>query len=243
MGWISIAGILLGKLIYVLIFLMNRIIIFFNTIPHVLLTEISVTIPTTVLLYVIVVTISVWLIHKNCLSRKLVLASSLLCLIFLIQEKWNLFRQRKIIVYNIPHHRSIDFIKRDEYFFVGDDSLNQVGPIQTYTIAPARLQFHLFKHFNLAGEKGLYFFEHKKILLIDSTIHFKSLMQMDVDLIILSKNPKILIAELTSFIKCNHFVFDASNNLWKIAIWEKECKRLNLHSHSCPKDGAFIINL
>jgi len=43
--------------------------------------------------------------------------------------------------------------------------------------------------------------------------------------------------------KPNCIVFDASNSLWKIQKWKKDCEALNLRFHSVPEQGAFVLDL
>ena len=37
--------------------------------------------------------------------------------------------------------------------------------------------------------------------------------------------------------------FDASNPMWKIEKWKKDCEELHLRFHSVPEQGAFITDL
>ena len=63
-----------------------------------------------------------------------------------------------------------------------------------------------------------------------------------IDVIIVSNNPIISIADLASVFDCRQYVFDASNSLWKIDKWRKECEELHLRSYSVPQKGAFVFD-
>ncbi len=38
-------------------------------------------------------------------------------------------------------------------------------------------------------------------------------------------------------------IFDASNSLWKIEKWKKDCEGVHLQNYSVPQQGAFILEL
>ena len=82
------------------------------------------------------------------------------------------------------------------------------------------------------------------MLVLDSSIAYKPKQQkINVDVIIISKNPKLYIPQLAQVFNCNQYVFDASNSLWKIEQWKKDCEELHLPFHSVPEKGAFIMDL
>ena len=80
--------------------------------------------------------------------------------------------------------------------------------------------------------------------MIDSSFsNYNSTKKIKLNYILISKNPKIQIADLVENFDCNNYIFDASNPTWKIRQWKKECEELHLHFHSVPEQGAFLINL
>ncbi|HEX8332113.1 MAG TPA: ComEC family competence protein, partial [Segetibacter sp.] len=72
---------------------------------------------------------------------------------------------------------------------------------------------------------------------------FTSEARIPVDVIILSKNPRIYINQLAAVFDCKQYVFDASNPLWKIKLWKKDCDSLHLPHHSVAEKGAFELDL
>ena len=162
-------------------------------------------------------------------------------------EKWHFSRQEKIIVYNVPSHRAIDFVSGNRYRFVGDDDLARDGLLQTFHLKPSRISLMLTAKddggMDLYRSNNFYQFHNKRILIIDSAIvYIPAAERMHVDYIIISKNPKIVMPRLAAVFNCNHYVFDASNPLWKIAKWKKDCEDLHLPFHSVPEQGAFVTD-
>ncbi len=173
----------------------------------------------------------------------------LLVFMFLsVYAKWDNLLQQKIIVYNVPQHKAIDFINGNNYKFIGDSILMQDRMLQNFHIKPGRIAMHLQKNVNILdalSEKGQFFqFNDKKILIIDSSFDFEPLPErINIDVLIISKNPKLYIEQVSATFNCGVYIFDASNPLWKINKWKKDCEELHLPSHSVPEQGAFIMDL
>ena len=82
------------------------------------------------------------------------------------------------------------------------------------------------------------------IIFIDSSITFEPRDSIiPIDLLLISHNPSIKIKDLVKVIKPTIIVFDASNNLWKIESWKKECEELLLRFHTVSEQGAFILEV
>ncbi|MGG9971064.1 ComEC/Rec2 family competence protein [Ferruginibacter sp. SUN002] len=249
LAWVPFVGIYLGKAVAWLVWLMNKIILSVNDIPFAVWDRIPATVFTTWSLYIVVICLAVWLLNKN----KQLLEISLFCLLtFTIAQvygKWQIANQHKLIVYNVPQHQAIDFIEGNNYQFVGDSALLADGMLQNFHLKPGRIQMQLNKQVdsvkNIFTAQDLFYqFGNKKILLIDKSISFEVPQEkINVDIIIISKSPKLYIPQLTNVFNCKQIIFDASNSLWKIEKWKKDCERLHLQNYSVPQQGAFILEL
>ncbi|MEP6711668.1 MAG: hypothetical protein ABJA37_04585, partial [Ferruginibacter sp.] len=186
-----------------------------------------------------------WMLYKNKMMFRLGLASLLAFTMLHAYAKFRLLRQQKIIVYNVPQHMAVDFIFKDQHYFVGDSILQVDGVLQNFHLKPARvaLQLNPAGAFSNLIHNGMYWqFAGKKCLFIDSTIKFYPLAQkLNVDILLISKNPKISIADITAAVNPGIVIFDGSNSLWKIGNWKKECEQLLLRCHSVAEEGAFIL--
>jgi len=160
--------------------------------------------------------------------------------------EWKIKNQQKVIVYNIPQHQAIDFIKGNQFNFLGDSGILEDQALQNFHIQPARVVLKLTKSldtFSVCHLPPLFYqLGNQKIVLIDRPMQLDALVsKIDVDMIILSKNAKIVISQLASVFNCKQYVFDASNSLWKIGQWQKECEELHLRSYSVAEKGAFVL--
>jgi len=240
-------AIYLGKLITVSIWLLNHSVLFINALPFSLWDGISFSITETILLYFIIIFFLYWLIKKNVTVFLYGLAATFLFVAAISFRKWNYSQQRKMIVYDVPAHKAIDFISGDTYQFVGDSDLIRDGLLQNFHLKPTRVSLMLNKIKNdtnvLYCNKNFYQFYNKKIVLIDTDIVYKPLSKINVDYIIISKNPKVYIPKLAAAFNCSVYIFDASNPLWKIDKWKKDCEDLHLRFHSVSEQGAFITEL
>ncbi len=238
-------GLYLGKLVNGLVWLMNQIILQINNFPYTVWDKIPATIVTTWLLYFVVIGASCWLLQKNKNWFKFSIFSFLAFVAAHAYNNWQIKNQQQLIVYNVPQHRAIDFVKGNKYQFIGDSILLQDGVLQNFHLKPGRIALQLNNRIDslstMIGKTNFYQFGNKKMLLIDRAIYFEiPLHKIDVDYIVISKSPRLYIPQLAQIFNCRQYVFDASNSLWKIDKWQKDCEQLHLQHYSIPKQGAFI---
>ncbi len=245
---IPVVAAYVGKLISCFIWLLNHTILFINSLPFSLWDGISFSVTDTILLYLAIIFFLFWLIRKS----KVALQFALLFTAGLAGAKafnrWHFSNQKKIIVYDVPAHKAIDFIDGNTYHFVGDSELIADGVLQNFHLKPARISYLLSKkaddRFSIFQRINFFQFCDKKILTIDSAVTYSTAGEkINVDYIIISKNPKLYIPKLAAVFNCSVYIFDASNPVWKIEKWKKDCEELHLRFHSVPEQGAFITDL
>jgi competence protein ComEC len=162
-------------------------------------------------------------------------------------NKWQTYHQKKMIVYNIPMHEAIDFVQGNKYYSVSDSAVKEDKLLRDFNMKPARIALMLTSSSSLPDvlihKNNFYQFYNRKVLLIDSALNYFPMKEkIKLDYIIVSKNPRITIANLAQTFDCKSYVFDASNSRWKIGQWKKECEELHLHSHSVSDQGAFVTD-
>ena len=246
LSWIPYLGIYLGKIVGWMVWGMNKYIVWVSHLSYALWDKIPATVLSTGLLYIVVIGLSMWLINKNKSALKLALLCLLGFTILIAYNDWQVKNQHNIIVYNVQQHQAIDFVEGNTYQFIGDSILSTAGIAQNFSLKPSRLALQLNEMVDsLTKIPGKLFYQvnNKKIILIANTLQFEPVQQkIAVDLIIISKNPKLYMAQLESIFDCKQYVFDASNSLWKINQWKKECKALHLNFHSIPTEGALVYD-
>ena len=247
-SWIPFLGIYLGKFIEVSIWLMNYLIICFNKIPFAICKNIYANLFSTYVLYALVICILCWLILENKKFIKYAFVFSILFTSIHAIASIHLTQQKKIIVYNAPRKQAIDLAYKNEYYFCGDSDLNNPISTKNILLQPSRSYFQLSKPVNdlpaLTQNQYLWQFYGKRFFILDTNLVFPSLTtKVHVDFLIVSKNPKLKIIDAAQFMDTKLVVFEASNSLWKIEKWKKECDALNLPYYSIPEKGAFVFNI
>lgn len=247
-AWMPGLAAFTGKIIGWALWGMNQFIAWTNKIPFATWDKIPANIFTTWLLYAAVIFTAVWLIEKN----KKALWYALVCSAAFVSAhaviNWQIKNQQKLIVYNVPQKQAIDFIQGNQYCFIGDSVLLEDGLLQNFHLKPGRIALQLTKRVEqmdaVFDKNGFYSFANKKIAVIDDNISFEPVEnKINVDYIVISKNPKVYIPQLVKTFNCSKFIFDASNSLWKIEKWKQDCGKLHLQYHSIPEQGAFVADL
>ena len=248
LAWIPFVGVYMGKLVSGLVWMMNKIILWINDLSFAVWDKIPATVISTWLLYGIVILFSAWLINKN----KKYFQFAIVCLVaFMFQNSfyaWQFTNQQKLVVYNVPRYQAIDFISGNKYKFIGDSILLQDGLLQNFHLKPGRITQQLNNRtdtLTAVFNQGMFYqFNLKRIGIINKAILADSVQQkIELDVLVISKNPKLSITQLTKIFNCKQFVFDASNPTWKIENWIMECKTLKVKFFSIPANGAFIYNI
>jgi competence protein ComEC len=238
---------LIGKFIYVLTWCMNALIGFFNNLPLSLLDKIHATAYTTWALYGFVFLIAAALLRRNKTLMEMALGFLLLFVGLWAYGKVELLQQKKVIVYNVSRHTAIDFVSTNKFWFYGDEEFKADGALQNFNLKPARVSMQVEESMDtlksLSNKDRLWQFYNKSIMIINSAVQFEpTINKFKIDVLLICKNPKIRIADITTSISPNTIVFDASNSLWKIAQWKKECEELHLQYFITGERGAFILD-
>ena len=159
----------------------------------------------------------------------------------------NIDSQQKIIVYNVPQRRAIDFVNGRNYLFYGDRDLLTDDFAQNFHLKPSRVLNRISPVSAInefAQDNNYVTYKASKILLIDTTISFAvPRTKQDIDLLIISKNPKLYIAKLVNTFNIKQVVFDGSVPFWKLPYWKKDCDSLHIPYYDVSEKGAFVMNL
>lgn len=247
LAWIPFLGHWLGLLVGWLVWAMSAFIVAISRLSFALWDNIPATVLSTWLLYAIVIGCCAWLLRKT----RPVLHFTLACLFaFAFLQalyKWQIQQQQKLIVYNVAQHQAIDFIAGNHCQFLGDSVLLD-GSLYNFHLKPAHILFQLqppAQRFPSANASPFFYqWGGKKIAVIERPLQMAPpARKIAVDMIVISRSPKLSMASLDSVFSCGQYVFDASNPLWKIGQWQKDCSALHLRSYSIPDQGAFVLDL
>jgi len=239
-------ALLIGKIISWMVWLMNTYIEKVEAIDFSLWDGLQTSILQTVLSLILIVGISWWLMNKSTAALKLGLLSLLGFITLRTLSFIESQQQQKIIVYNVPHKRAIDIVKGRTYTFVGDSDLLKNDFARNFHLKPARILFRIKEaeaKEQFALTKNYLSYKDKHILLIDEEIAFtKQPSKPVIDLLVISKNPKLYIKNLVASVDIKQVVFDGSVPPWKARYWKKDCDSLHIPWHDVALKGAFVMS-
>ena len=85
---------------------------------------------------------------------------------------------------------------------------------------------------------------NKRIMLVNETMEVEPEEEKPaIDLMILSRSPRLYIPKLSEMIDIRQIVFDSSVPAWRMAYWKRDCDSLGIPWHDVSKNGAFVMNL
>lgn len=236
------AGVILSKAIA----LMNGIIETINGISFSGLT-VSYTLIETVLIYLLITALAVWLFQKN----KQVLSIALgLFFLFSISKMTHLIQirfQKKMVVYNIQGYQAMDFVEGRYATFRGDEALLSNNMVMQNTLIPAGMLFHSERKDairNLIQINQFIQYYNTKIAVVDGNDDFEDQrISFRVDYVLLSHNPDPDFRRIKNIFSPKLLIFDASNPLWKIKQWKAACDSLHLRCFSVQEEGAWVADI
>lgn len=234
----------LGWLTELLIYWMNSYIERIETISFSLWNGFYITIFQTILLSTAVVLICFWLMEK----RKWMLWFSLSSVLIFVALRSLSFseanRQKKLVVYNVPKFSAIDLIDGRNYNFIGDSALLFNDFIRNFHIQPSRVLHRIEQNQTLPANCKEFEFYTKRIAIIDTTSYFFPFKaKQPIDILVLSKNPKLYISNLTKTFSIHQIIIDGSVPQWKAKLWKKDCDSLHIPYYDVSEKGAFVMNL
>ena len=245
-GWIPVVAMLTGNLLDWMIRMMNTWIERIEALPFSLWDGLQITILQAILLTIFVTGVSYWIIEK---SKKGMSVSLLALLGFFACRTYSFIvanHQQKIIIYNVPQRRAIDFVDGKKYFFSGDSDVLADDFVRNFHLKPARILYRITPSESL---NNLFINDHfirynnKNIMLLDESLNFLPQESRSViDLLVISKNPKLHMAGLDASFKIKEVVFDGSVPTWKLNPWKKECDSLHIPYFDVTEKGAFVMN-
>ncbi len=233
----------LGHLLKGMIQFMNYYIVQLDNVLFAVWDGLSVSAFQAIILTAFIAATSFWLLEK----KKQAFWFSIFCLLLFTALRtisfFNAEEQKKIIVYNVPKYVAIDIIDGRKYKFIGDNDLEQNDFLRNFHIRPSRILHRIQPMAGASNLKSIQFYG-KHILIINADINFNlPLFKPTIDLLILSKNPKIYIKDLQQAFNLKQIVIDGSVPSWKAKLWQKDCDALNIPCYDVSEKGAFVMKL
>jgi len=251
------------KLSFVLYWMLaglNGAVSFINKLPGATISGLVLSFFQVVLIYTIIVLVSRALLLRK--AKPLVVSAALL--VFLsssfVMDKINVLQQQNVIFYQVNGYSGIEFIQGENSVFLADSGLlcdkqtigfnissNRIfsGVRQVIEMDRAKPVSFANNHFGLQiFEPCFYTFGKIKLAIIDKNFRpHQPEKPISINLLILSGNPGISIADLQTQFLFDRLIIDSSNNIWKSKKWKSYCESNNINYHDVKTDGFFSVEL
>lgn len=240
----TLAGTVIGWLITVMNICVERI----ESFPFAVWDGLQISIGQAILIIFFVAGVGYWFIRQSKTGLK---AGLLALLTFTILRTMSFTKtgvQQKIIVYNIPRNTAIELIDGFHYSFAGDSSILTDDFIRNFHLRPSHILHRLPAAADQICLTAPYITRNNKhIMWLNKPPGFATfpvyLQRPVIDLLIISKSPRLYIADLAKALDIRQVVFDSSVPAWKAAYWKKDCDSLHIPWHDVSTKGAFAMNL
>ena len=234
---------LLGRLLQWMIEIMNTSVENLDAVPFAVWNGLSISMLQVGVLYGVIAAAAHWLLEKKLASLRIALAGCLLFSGLRTASFMIAAQQKKIIVYNVAKHPAMELVSGRACLFGGDPELERVPLLRTFHIQPSRIQHRVAP---IPGQELPYSFSFggKTVLRIGSSLRLKQAkIKPAIDLLVLSRNPKLYMGTLANTFAIKQVVIDASVPQWKSKLWQKDCDSLGIACYSVREKGAFVMNL
>lgn len=241
---IPIAASWMGAALSALIMLLNKYVEQVELLPAFLWDGLQINGAQVMLLFIVIALLAGWWLGRE---RRCLPAALFFLLCFAGVRAYSFYqaeRQRKIIVYNVPHRQAMDLIGGRRFSFAGDTLLMQDDFARNFHLKPSRILHRTGLDGSYIGKEGRYIdFGGTKIIRLDTAIRFNSDEPVSADLLILSGNPRLYIKQLLKNITPAQVIIDGSVPAWKARYWKQDCAALKIPCHDVSEKGAFVMNL
>jgi competence protein ComEC len=152
--------------------------------------------------------------------------------------RWEIQNQNEWIVFNSWKNTLITERNGDKVTVYGSDSIRD--KIASNTTLKSYLIANNSKVTEINKIQNLYYFNDKKIMVIDSFGIYSK--EINPDIIILRQSPKINLERLIEINRPKLIVADASNFKTTILLWKSICIKKKIPFHATAEKGYYSLN-
>lgn len=238
-GWI------LNWSIYVLNWMIQQI----EVLPGALIQPLSLTIPQTILIYLFIIGMSVFLVRQR--IRGLLFGMGM-GILFIGSLGWATFdqsKERQAVVYSVSGHTALALIDGQQGYFVADSTMMH---------SPDKMLFHIYHHWWQAGiqterleldslsdqsYEQIRWNDYQIIIPLAQPTDTVPLIIDTVDLLLVSENTQWSPQEAYKWWSPHQVVLDGSCQYQKRKEWREASDTLGLAIHDVREEGAWISDV
>ena len=256
-SWLPFIPKIVGMVLSGLVYLLNQLVGFVKYLPFHGINDLYFPWEKVLIVYLFIVLVFIMFTKKN-IRLLIPFLSTILVLVFLeTVHKFNVLKQKRIVVYSINKSSAYDFIRGGEHLLLIDSVSQNSNKKFDYFLTNSRLAWGLddnqssLELQNQETSIGLHFdgefvvFNDFKIAIVNgSDAYFKGRnAKVKIDALIIGGKKSLKISKLQTCFEINTIILDASVPYWKSKKIEDEAENLDVSIYNVKKAGAFIFEL
>jgi len=224
------------KALEISIYYMNKAISGIASLEQFIFKDIPLNILLLLSCYFVIITLFVFLQHKRLKNFFWVLLAIIITQITALTTKWEVQKQKEFIVFNTI--KNTQLVKR-----IGNKAVVYTNQMEQKKQVNTPINTYLTANFSTVRTKenikNMYYFEGKKILLIDSTKSYPSKIRPDI--LIITQSPRLNMERVLKDLRPRNVVADASNYKSLQKIWSRTCLQQKIPFHATNEKGFYRI--
>ena len=216
-----------------------------------------------ILIYTCGVLVLICLRRRTTRGMFLLLVSVILLLASSSLREYQIRNHQKIYVFNMQRETAIIFVNGRQSFLYGDEVIRENFEGLPYELAPFFRRYKLETPLRLGpdekvvnesgsqlyyqpiyspGMEGAYFvYRGIRMLVLREwdRQYTAKLPQLELDILVLSDNPRLSVSELFKHFSVSQIVTDGSCSLWYMRKMEEECRETGVSFHSTQSEGFY----
>lgn len=246
-SWLPAVASITGKLLFYLLQFMNSVVRYFDEYPISTFKPVQIDAGQTLLLYLCIATFLLYGRNRN-LRFLMAAFFCLVCFCLLrLQSFQKAERQQKMVIYNSPGRRAIDYFNGRTVYFAGDTSIFSNPRLYQQVLEGSRIQARAYTrqgNFLIFTPDRINEFHGLRIAwLSGGKAHFLPGNSPDIDLLVLSDNTPMKKLTMLSRSRLRVAVADGSNSRRLVKQYRRFFNRCGIPFYSVQEEGAFVMNL
>lgn len=251
---IPIAGALVAKVLYGLLWLLKSTVAVFENLPYAIMDGIAISTLETFLVYGILIGLFCFWMYKKLIYVQLSLMITIFFCTLQIAEKLEQKSQEKIVIYSINKHAAIDFIAGTKHVLMADSSLLKNNDKMRFHMLPnwnnlglAKAQTFNFndsisiKSNTISSQNNYIFYKNKTILHTAKEIVALNTLKYKPEIVLLNMANKIKFKQLFKLFPEAKFICDGTISPYLYQSLKKKHPHINISS--VLSEGAITIEV
>lgn len=241
----------LGKLLDLLIYALNEVVLFLNELPVSLIDWIRFDIVQLVIIYLILLSLILLFKERTANYLKVTYIACFTFMLFTGQQSVSSRQNSQLIFYEIRDNHAIDFIdKGNVSTFLSNTEVDselinyQIGPNRLANSLPRFHEDQLIKSTEVSNLGEVILWENLKILIIEENINKLANQKIiDADILVLSGNQYVNPQKLKSLFTFKQLIIDSTYKKYRSIGLSNALKKENIPHWNINTEGAFIFDI